>query len=175
MNLGNILTLIFGLATTVLGILLKGEYDKRMALQQQVSEHKRSAYAAFNETINSFLVGAKDTNQTKNAEQTVKQLIELRKEIWQYGSDDVIKAFAAWSQCNFAAKGDDNLSKATIILMADLIVKMRIDLGISRPNSITPLDILHIFLNDIELKYDGLTANAKKFRDSLHQAKHVHL
>jgi hypothetical protein len=56
MNIAEILTLLFGLATTVLGILLKAEYDKRKSLQQQLAELRRNAYYAFNESINEFML-----------------------------------------------------------------------------------------------------------------------
>jgi len=175
MDISNTLVLLFGLATTALGILLKGEYDKRAALQKQVSDYKHSAYEAFNEAINEFLAGAKDKDQAKNAERAVKQLMDLRKGIWQYGSDEVVKAYALWNQCVFAAKDDNELSGAAIILMADLIVKMRKDFGLSNSDSLTSLDILQVFINDIEVKYDDLTTTARKFRKKLREAKHTHL
>jgi len=59
-DITQVLTLLFGLVATVLGILLKGEYDKRIALQQQVSELRRKAYSAFNEAINDLLASTKE-------------------------------------------------------------------------------------------------------------------
>ena len=166
-------TLIFGLVATVMGILLKAEYDKRSALQQQVSEHKRKAYAAFNDTINDFLTHAKEKEQTRNIERAAKQLMELRQGIWQYGSDEVVKAFALWNQCVFASNNDNDLAAAAIVLMADLIVKMRRDLGLSKVNTLSSLDILRVFINDVETKYDGLVASAINFRTKMRATKHV--
>lgn len=172
MTLPNILTLLLGLATTVLGILLKAEYDKRIALQQQVEEKKREAYAKFNETINDFLTAANQKDSSKGMDIVAKQLIKMRQGIWQYGSGEVVKAYSIWSQCMFAAKTDDKLSAASLVLMADLIVKMRKDLGLSKPKPLNSLDILRVFTTDADSRYDELANDAKIWRDKFLARKH---
>ncbi|RPH73927.1 hypothetical protein EHM76_04605 [bacterium] len=170
MNIPEILTLVFGLATTVLGILLKAEYDKRVNLQQQLAERKRSAYAAFNESINDFVLSSK--SQPKDIHRIAKQLMELRQGIWQYGSDEVVKAYALWQQCVFAGNDENKLSGASLVLMADFIVKMRVDLGLSKKNSLSSLDILRIFITDVESRYDELAGQARVWRNQFLSKKH---
>jgi hypothetical protein len=93
-SISSILALVFGLLATVLGILLKAEFDKRMSLQQQVAENKRKAYAKFSELTNALMVAILSKNSDKEITQVAKRFSELRQEIWQYGSDDVVRAYA---------------------------------------------------------------------------------
>jgi hypothetical protein len=170
MNIAEILTLLFGLATTVLGILLKAEYDKRKSLQQQLAELRRNAYSAFNESINELMLSSK--NPPKDIQRTAKQLMTLRQGIWQYGSDEVVKAYTLWQQCVFAGTDENKLSSASLVLLADFIVKMREDLGLSKKNSLSSLDILRIFVTDVESRYDELTNEAKSWRKQFLSKKH---
>jgi hypothetical protein len=77
MSISEILTLVFGLATTILGVLLKAEYDKRVALQQQLAELRRNAYSAFNESINEFILSSKKSPH--EIQKTARQLMGLRR------------------------------------------------------------------------------------------------
>jgi hypothetical protein len=82
MNISEVLTLIFGLATTILGILLKAEYDKRTALQKRVAEQKRNAYTAFDKSINEMLAMVNKGQDMSKASDVAKQLTDLRQGIW---------------------------------------------------------------------------------------------
>ncbi len=170
MNIAEILTLVFGLATTVLGILLKAEYDKRINLQQQLAELRRNAYSAFNESINAFMLSSK--NPPEVIQRTAKQLMDLRQGIWQYGSDEVIKAYTLWQQCVWAGNDENKLSSASLVLLADFIVKMRVDLRLSKKNSLSSLDILRVFITDVETRYDELANEARVWRDQFLAKKH---
>lgn len=173
MGLSDILTIVFGLIATALGIMLKAEYDKRMLLQQQVAENKRKAYSKLNELWNDLLKVSKERNSDQKIHAYAKQMLEARQEIWQYGSDEVVKAFSLWSQCSFI--GGEDHKHGAVVLMADMIVKMRQDLGLSKKESLTALDILRIFLTDIEEKYDDYVKEAKDFRKRLLSTKHIKL
>jgi hypothetical protein len=170
MSIAEILTLIFGLATTILGILLKAEYDKRVTLQQQLAELRRSAYSAFNESINEFMLASK--SPARDIQRTAKQLMGLRQGIWQYGSDEVVKAYTLWQQCVFAGSDENKLSSASLVLLSDFIVKMRIDLGLSKKDSLSSLDILRIFVTDVESRYDELADEARAWRTQFLSKKH---
>ena len=173
MDIMNVLTLVFGLTTTVLGVLLKGEFDKRTALQKQVSEDKRKAYAKFNELINNLMATTRLKNPAKQSERVAKQLAELRQEIWQFGSDEVVQAYAVWNQSTYALLRDEQGSMAALVLMADVIVKMRQDMGLSARKGTKPIDILRIFVTDIEDTYDQHAAAAVKFRKELLKKRHI--
>lgn len=165
-----ILTFVFGLATTILGILLKAEYDKRVSLQQQLAELRRSAYSAFNESINVFMLSSKKS--PNEIQKTARQLMDIRQGIWQYGSDDVIKAYTLWQQCVFAGSDENKLSSASLVLLADFIVKMRVDLGLSKKTTLSSLDILRIFITDVETSYDDLATEAGAWRTQFLSKKH---
>jgi len=98
--------------------------------------------------------------------------MELRQGIWQYGSDEVVKAYTLWQQCVFAGDETNDLSAASLVLMADLIVKMRKDLGLSKSKTISALDILRVFVNDTEAKYDDLVRAARDWREKFLATKH---
>jgi hypothetical protein len=170
MSIPEILTIVFGLATTVLGILFKAEYDKRMALQQQLAELRRSAYSAFNESINEFMLSSK--NPPKDIQKSARQLMGLRQGIWQYGSDSVVKAYTLWQQCVFAGSDENKLAGASLVLLADFIVKMRVDLGLSKKDSLSSLDILRIFVTDADMRYDELAGEARTWRNQFLSKKH---
>ncbi len=154
MDTGEILALLFGLIATILGIWLKLEVEKRLALQQQVAEGKRNAYANFNELISDLMASTHAHSPEKEAAKVATRLANIRQEIWQYGSDDVVKAYAAWNQCTYeAAVTEQNASIPSLVLMAEVIVRIREDLGLSNKRSIKPIDILRIFITDIDESY----------------------
>ena len=165
MNVSDILALLFGLLATILGVLLKAESDKRMSLQQQVAEDKRKAYAKFNELINDLMAAARSKDPAKQSERVAKQLADLRQEIWQFGSDDVVQAYAVWNQSAYTLLSGEQNSKAALVLMADVIVKMRQDMGLSKKGGIKPIDILRIFVTDIENTYDEHAAACGKVQE----------
>lgn len=173
MDIMDVLTLVFGLAAAVLGILLKAEFDKRMTLQQQVAEDRRKAYAKFNALINDLMTATRSKNPVKQSERVAKQLADLRQEIWQFGSDDVVRAYAVWNQSAYALLNGEQDSIAALVLMADVIVKMRQDMGLSKKNGIKPIDILRIFITDIEDTYNEHAAAAAKFRKELLSRKYI--
>ncbi|MBN1310289.1 MAG: hypothetical protein JXB30_02640, partial [Anaerolineae bacterium] len=105
--------------------------------------------------------------------QAVGQFADLQPEIWQYGSDDVVQAFAVWYQI-MRELGDGQQDPAVaLVLMADVIVKMRQDMGLSKKKGIPPLDILRIFITDIEDTYNEHAAAAREFKKSLLKKKHI--
>lgn len=143
MQIGEILAILFGLIATILGIWLKSEVDKRLALQQQVAEGKRTAYGKFNELISNLMASSQAAHPAKEAEKVAKRLADIRQEIWQYGSDEVVRAYAAWNQCTYqSALSSEAGPMPSIILMAEVIIKIREDLGLTKKGRVKPIDIL---------------------------------
>lgn len=175
MDIQTILTLVFGIATTLLSILLKAEYDKRTILQQQVDDRKRDAYSKFNQIINDFIRVINKKDEKIDYKKIVDSLMQHQKEIWQYGSDEVVKAYYVWENCMWSSSEMNDLSSVSILFLADLILKMRRDLRLSTKRSLTALDILRIFVKDIEDKYDDLAITAKKWRNTYISRKHESL
>ena len=172
MDLSTTINLILGIITTILGVMLKAEYDKRVNLQQQLSEQKRRAYSTYSESINTVIQSSKEGSSTKKIDLVAKKMAEQRQEIWQYGSDEVVKAYASWLQCLFSVNENERFSKAPLVLMADVIVKMRRDLGISKGKSLNTLDILRIFLTDVEKNYDEMVTSASEWKKHFNSLEH---
>jgi len=169
------LSALLTLSTTVLGILLKSENDKRMALQQQVAEQKRNAYAKFGTLISTVIAAPGSPDAAKRAEKLTKEITDLRKEIWTFGSDEVVKAYAVWHQRHYRSSAEQTEATGSLALMADVIVKMRQDMGLSKRKSLKPIDILRILITNVEEKYDEEAKAAIKFREQLRSRKHVEM
>ncbi len=167
MEIGNILALIFGLIATVLGIWLKSEVEKRQTLQQQVAEGKRTAYVKFNELISDLMASTQARDPDKEVARVAKRLADIRQAIWQYGSDEVVKAYSAWNQCTYESPTEQQESIPSLVLMAEVIIKIREDLGLSKKGSIKPIDILRIFIIDIDAAYSTHKIAADLFKRSL--------
>jgi hypothetical protein len=168
MEIGEILAILFGLIATVLGIWLKAEVDKRLALQQQVAEGKRTAYSKFNELISNLMSSSQAAHPEKQADKVAERLADIRQDIWQYGSDEVVRAYAAWNQCTYqSALSSQGGPMPSLILMAEVIIKIREDLGLSKQGGVKPSDILRIFITDIDESYKMHERAAKAFKKSL--------
>jgi hypothetical protein len=63
-------------------------------------------------------------------------------------------------------------SVVALVLIADIIVKMRQDMGLTKKDSIKPIDILRIFVTDIETGYEENAAAAKKFKKDLFEKRY---
>jgi hypothetical protein len=84
----------------------------------------------------------------------------------------VVKAYGVWLQCAFAGRVDNKLYAAGLVLMADLIVKMGKDLGLSKAKSLSSVDILRVFVTDVESRYDELARDARTWRKNFLAKKH---
>ena len=140
-----------GVLSSVLGVLLKAEREKRQELARQVYENKRTAYERFTEVINRLTSQTAAKSQTTaDGEKLIDELVANRKEIWNYGSPEVLRAYSEFFQLG-GAHFDEGKNVAPI-LIARLILAMRIDMGLSN-KGVDELDVLRTFLKDIDSPY----------------------
>ena len=97
----------------------------------------------------------------KQMDEMSKALMESRQRVWTFGSPKVISAYSALQQVSFRPQGN-----AIVVLTADLILAMREDMGLSN-DGITALDILRMFVTDVDETYDGMRAAAEEFKQKL--------
>lgn len=157
-------------AIGVLGVLLRNEAAKREQLTQQVYENKRNAYGIFhsvmNEVLASTTLGDVDLTDPNQLQRIAKTLMEVKKETWTYGSPNVVKAYTAFNQYSVGVGKGIVGKEGLMVLLADLILAMRDDMGLSN-KGLTALDILRLFINDIDDKYDEAAQQAETFRREL--------
>ncbi len=154
-------------AAAILGIRLRTEADTRRALEQQVYENKRVAYSGFHGFINDILAQARrdetPSQSDKRLKELVRRLFEIRKEIWTYGSPDVVRAYSAFNQYSVNVQ---ERSLGGIVLVVDLILTMRTDMGLSN-KGLSRLDVLRMFINDVDDKYREAVIEADTFLRNL--------
>lgn len=131
-----LLTLFAGL-----GWLYKHEKEKRLLIERQLSEKKYIVYYKF---ITIYFDIFKNVKKGKkfDANQFVDKMIEIKKELIIYGSDEVIKKFFKWEI--FSHSGNKSL-----IPITDVIIEMRKDMG-SPKTKISTKMFLRSIVNDEE-------------------------
>ena len=97
----------------------------------------------------------------KQKDELTDALIEARQRVWAFGSPKVISAYSALQQVSYRPQG-----KAIVVLTADLILAMREDMGLSN-DGITALDILRMFVTDVDETYDEMRAAAEEFKQKM--------
>lgn len=80
---------------TIAGIVIAWQTEKLRTMRSQLSERKHKAYA---EIIGTFYLLLKDTkkNQPTNMKMVESKMIDAKRDIFMYGSDEVFKAFNKW-------------------------------------------------------------------------------
>lgn len=160
---------LLGLLSTLLAAALANEFRRRQQLEQQLFEKKREAYSSFNEIVNTLLGQARVGEGSQLAQQEdalaelLRALMETRQRLWTFGSSEVIRAYSDFQQVSFRQQGEDH---AIVVLMADLILAMRKDMGLSN-KGITALDVMRMFLRDADETYDTARSAADKFKQRL--------
>ena len=130
-----ILTILVPAIVTIAGIIIAWQTEKLRTMREQLSEKKYNAYADAVKMFYSVLKDSKLHKQTNNDEMMLK-MIDIKRDLFMYGSDKVFKAFNKW-----LLSVEENDKKAQFSAFLDFVLEMRRDLCNNKTN-LTKHDIL---------------------------------
>lgn len=130
-----ILTILVPAIVTIAGIIIAWQTEQLRTMREQLSEKKYNAYADAVKMFYSVLKDSKLHKQTNNDEMMLK-MIDIKRDIFMYGSDKVFKAFNKW-----LLSVEENDKKAQFSAFLDFVLEMRRDLCNNKTN-LTKHDIL---------------------------------
>lgn len=114
-----ILAIIIPAVVTVAGIIIARQTEKLRTMREQLSEKKYKAYADAVKMFYSVLKDIKSNKQT-NTSDAMQKMIDMKRDIFMYGSDKVFKAFNLW-----LLKTGSSDSKAQFAAFLDFVLEMR--------------------------------------------------
>lgn len=87
-----ILSVLIPAIVTIAGIIIVRQTEKLRTMRKQLSEKKYEAYA---DAVKMFYSILKDTkaHRTTNNDVMMDRMIDIKRDIFMYGSDKVFKAF----------------------------------------------------------------------------------
>ncbi len=135
--LNTILTVFVPAIVTVAGIIIAWQTEKLRTMRKQLSEKKCNAYADAVKMFYSVLKDAK-ANRTTNNKEMMDRMIDIKRDIFMYGSDKVFRAFNKWLLSTM-----NNNDKAQFAAFLDFVLEIRKDLC----NGKTKLNKHDILLN----------------------------
>ena len=130
-----ILAVLVPAIVTIAGIVIAWQTEKLRTMREQLSEKKYNAYAEAVKMFYSVLKDSKTHKATNNKEMMLK-MIDIKRDIFMYGSDRVFKAFNVWLM---ATSKDEN--KEHLGAFLDFVLEMRRDLC-NNKTKLTKHDIL---------------------------------
>ncbi len=94
-NLTTILNVLVPAIVALAGFIIAWQTEKLRTMREQLSEKKYNAYA---DAVKMFYSVLKDTkaNRTTNNREMMDRMIDIKRDIFMYGSDKVFKAFNKW-------------------------------------------------------------------------------
>lgn len=130
-----ILTVIVPAIVAIASIIIAWQTEKLRTMREQLSEKK---YIAYSDAIEMFYSILKDTKAQRptNNEEMMGKMIDMKRDIFMYGSDKVFKSFNKWL---LATK--DNNDKVQLAAFLDFVLEMRKDLC-NNKTKLTKQDIL---------------------------------
>lgn len=133
--LNTILTVFVPAIVAVAGIVIAWQTEKLRTMREQLSEKKYNAYA---DAVKMFYSILKDTkaHRATNNDDMMERMIDIKRDILMYGSDEVFKAFNEW----LIASGGTNV-KGQLSYFLDFVLEMRKDLC-NNKTKLTKHDIL---------------------------------
>lgn len=136
-NLTTILNVLVPAIVAVAGIIIAWQTEKLRTMREQLSQKKYNAYA---DAVKMFYSVLKDTkaNRTTNNREMMDRMIDIKRDIFMYGSDKVFKAFNKW-----LLSTTNSNDKAQFAAFLDFVLEMRKDLC----NGKTKLTKYDIILN----------------------------
>ena len=104
--------------------MLQRKTERIKIIENQLSEKK---YKAYSELVAIFYNIFKDTKNNKptNNENLTSQLIDVKKDLFIYGSYEVFRKFTNW--LSFSTENQNNLNHMNYFL--DLMLEIRKDMG----------------------------------------------
>lgn len=121
-NLIALLSILISTIVAVASIIIAWQTEKLRTMREQLSEKKYKAYA---DAVKMFYSVLKDSQLHKptNNNEMLEYMIDIKRDIFMYGSDKVFKAFNKWL---LVVKEDTN--KAQFSAFLDFVLEMRKDL-----------------------------------------------
>lgn len=134
-NIIALLSVLISAIVAVAGIIIAWQTEKLRTMREQLSEKKYNAYA---DAVKMFYSILKDSRLHKptNNDEMLEKMIDIKRDIFMYGSDKVFQAFNTWL---LAAKENNNKEQFSAFL--DFVLEMRKDLC-SNKTKLTKHDIL---------------------------------
>ena len=127
-NIIAILSILISAIVAVAGFIIAWQTEKLRTMREQLSEKKYTAYADAVKMFYSVLKDAKANRITNNMEM-MDRMIDIKRDIFMYGSDKVFKVFNTWLL--YSTK-DNN--KAQFAAFLDFVLEMRKDLCNGKTN-----------------------------------------
>ena len=150
-----ILTVMVPAIVAIASIIIAWQTEKLRTMREQLSEKK---YIAYSDAIKMFYSILKDTKAQRptNNEEMMGKMIDIKRDIFMYGSDKVFKSFNKWL---LATK--DNNDKVQLAAFLDFVLEMRKDLC-NNKTKLTKHDILlNLIQNEEEVKFFLTTTDNK--------------
>lgn len=134
-NIIALLSVLISAIVAVAGIIIAWQTEKLRTMREQLSEKKYNAYA---DAVKMFYSILKDSRLHKptNNDEMLEKMIDIKRDIFMYGSDKVFQAFNTWL---LAAKENNNKEQFSAFL--DFVLEMRKDLC-NNKTKLTKHDIL---------------------------------
>lgn len=129
------MTIFVPAIVAVAGIIIARQTEKLRTMREQLSEKKYKAYA---DAVKMFYSVLKDANahRTTNNSLMMDKMIDIKRDIFMYGSDKVFKTFNSWLLNATNREGNSQFSA-----FLDFVLEMRRDLCNGKTN-LTKHDIL---------------------------------
>lgn len=134
-NIIAILSVVISAIVAVAGIIIAWQTEKLRTMREQLSEKKYNAYA---DAVRMFYSVLKDSklNKPMNGNERLQEMIDIKRDIFMYGSDKVFKAFNTWLLSTVVPD-----SKIQLAAFLDFVLEMRKDLC-NNKTKLTKHDIL---------------------------------
>ena len=134
-NIIALLSILISAIITLAGIIIAWQTEKLRTMREQLSEKKYNAYADAVKMFYSVLKDAK-ANRTTNNREMMDRMIDIKRDIFMYGSDKVFEAFNKWLLSTMNVN-----EKAQFAAFLDFVLEMRKDLC-NNKTKLTKHDIL---------------------------------
>lgn len=134
-NIIAILSILISAIVAVTGFVIARQTEKLRAMREQLSEKKCNAYADALMMFYSILKDSKMHRSTDN-KAMMQRMIDIKKDIFMYGSDKVFRAFNKWLVVAF-----ENNNKTQFDAFMDFVLEMRKDI-FNGKTKLTKHDIL---------------------------------
>ncbi len=134
-NIIALLSIVISAIVALAGFIIARQTEKLRTMREQLSEKKYKAYADAVKMFYSVLKDAK-ANRTTNNGVMMEEMIDIKRDIFMYGSDKVFKAFNTWLLSTTTSN-----DKAQFSQFLDFVLEMRKDLCNGKTN-LTKHDIL---------------------------------
>lgn len=134
-NIIAILSILISAIVAVAGIIIAWQTEKLRTMREQLSEKK---YNAYSDAVKMFYSALKDAkaNRVSNNKEMMDRMIDIKRDIFMYGSDKVFKAFNKW-----LLSTTNSNDKAQFAAFLDFVLDMRKDLC-NNKTKLTNHDIL---------------------------------